>query len=478
MFLNDPDNDPAETTDTSFLMSALTTLPNTASNKFGRIVGRSALQLVDRCRGTEALKIYQKYLQSEWLPAQDVRSRQWIALKELLNHAYTNVPYYRLIMNNIRLSPSDIRTWADFGRLPVLTKEEVRKHKASLIAKNAASFQPHRKSTSGSTGEPLSFLLDHNSRSAHWACMYRQWHTGGWRPGEALVFLGGSSIVPSVRAFQRVIYYKLNRWLLLSAFEMSDATMYRWVKKLQTSGVQFMHAYASSAYLFAQFLEKHGLTSVKFRSVFTSAEPLYPAQREVIQRVFSCEVFDLYGANDGGGFAYECPHHMGLHCVSERAVIEVMREDGSAAQPGQSGQIVSTDLLNYSMPFIRYAVGDTATAGIRECPCGRGLPLIESIQGRSVDFITLPSNEKVHGEFFSHLFRHQEWITQFQVTQEDKTHLRVTVKSQTGDALSGIKAIELILRQKFIGMSVRVHLAQEIPAAANGKFRYVVNKSN
>jgi phenylacetate-CoA ligase len=304
--------------------------------------------------------------------------------------------------------------------------------------------------------------------------MYRQWSIAGWQPGDKLIYLGGSSLYPSLHALGKWFYIKLNNWILLSAFQMSDDNMKKWIIKIKQLNVKFMHAYASSAYLFAKFVEDQGITDISFKAVVTSAEPLYSEYRDTIERAFSTEVYDLYGAVDGGGFAYECEQHSGLHCAFENSLIEVLKEDGNLAGPGEDGEIIATDLFNYAMPFIRYRVGDIATVDSSLCKCGRESPLLKNIKGRSHDFVTTRDGRNVHGEYFAHLFRGADWISQFYVVQESETELLIYLKPEKWPSPNQIGFIENTMKRNFSGMKIDIKLTENIPTTKGGKFRYVI----
>lgn len=440
-------------------------------------INRLNLRLVDFFRKTDALSLYEDFLKTQWLPEEQIRQIQWKKINSLLNHAYHNVPYYQRIFDSNGMKPDDVKCIDDFRKIPILTKDIIRTNSKDMVSKKKKIFQAHRKATSGSTGNTLTFYMDRKSRSAQWATMYRQWNVGGWNPGDRIVFLGGSSIYPSVHALMMWFYVKLNNWLPLSAFDMSDENMGKWLEKIRRSGAKFMHAVAASAYILAKYAENNDIKGIRFNAVFTSADPLLPNYRETIQRVFSCDVFDLYGANDGGGFAFECEEHNGLHCVSEKALIEVLKEDGSAAGEGESGEIVSTDLLNYTMPFIRYKVGDIATVELNPCKCGRGLPLLKNIRGRSNDFVTTKGGLKVHWGYFAYLFREIDWISQFYVVQEDKYTLSIYLKPDMQPSKDKIAWIRNTIEKKFCGTNINIRFTGNIPIAASGKFKHIINKT-
>ena len=213
------------------------------------------------------------------------------------------------------------------------------------------------------------------------------------------------------------------------------------------------------------------------RAIFTSAEMLHPHQREFLEETFGCPVFDFYGANDGGAFAYQCEKRQGYHIVMERAIVEILREDGSPAAPGERGRVVATDLLNQSMPFIRYDAGDEAEMTGEPCSCGRTLPLLSGISGRSNDYIATPEGDRIHGGFFSYIVRGRPWLDQFQVVQESASALTMLLKLRTRPPDTELAEIRESLERKCHGMAVAVLIVDRIPPAPNGKYQYVVNRN-
>lgn len=440
-------------------------------------LGKFQLHLVDRFRRTDSLKLYQELLKTQWCSRQKIDGVQWMKIKDLLNHAYNNVPYYRILFDTHGLKPNKIRNIMDFRRLPILTKDIIRANSGDMLAFNRKSFQPRKRGTSGSTGIALPYYIDRKSHSEQWANVYRIWHIGGWGPGDKIIVLAGSSLHPSLHALRKWIYVGLNNWLLLSAFNMSEDNMMRWVSKIKRFKARFMHGYPTSIYIFARFLEDNNIRDIRFQAVFTTAEMLQPKYRDIIGKVFSCPVFDLYGAGDGNGYAFECEEHEGLHCASESSYIELLTDDGGVASNGQPGQIITTDLSNYAMPFIRYKVGDIAIPNSEPCKCGRGLPILKKILGRSNDFVTTKNGQIVHGTFFEYLFRVKDWISQFYVVQESESQLSVYLKPNKSPPISEVKSINRILQAKFNRMTVNISFTQNIPTSPSGKFKFIVNKT-
>ena len=130
------------------------------------------------------------------------------------------------------------------------------------------------------------------------------------------------------------------------------------------------------------------------RTVFSTADVLDQNSRQLIESAFDVRVTDLYGAYEFGHIAWECPQHAGYHVNTESVVLELLK-DGRPASPGEAGEVVATSLNSYAMPFLRYRLGDLCSPSHRPCPCGRGLPLLELVQGRSNDAIRLPDGRVV-----------------------------------------------------------------------------------
>lgn len=447
-------------------------------NDFGQVNFSEPLplRLVDYVRRTDSLALYREFLTTQWLSPSEIREMQWRELKRLIDHVYHQVPYYHKLFVSMGVHPDDITSEEAYRTLPLLNKDHIRAHYPDMLAQNRALFQPRKKATGGSTGQPLQYYLDRKSHGALWAFIYRSWNIGGWNPGDKVVVIGGSSLVPSIATLKKYLYVKLNNWLFLSAFGINDATVRKWIPKLRKFRAKFMYAYASSAYLLAQYLEKQGVDDVGFEAVFTTSEVLYPKYRDTISRVFSSEVFDTYGGTDGAGYAFECERHEGLHIVAENSYMEVVSNEGTSVKYGGTGEIITTDLYNYAMPFLRYRTGDMATLEGEPCSCGRGLPRLKKILGRSPDFIIARDGRRFHEEFFAYLFRDIQWLSQYYVIQHSYEKLEVYLKPNCLPRTPELKKVYDSLKRTFRGMDIVIQMTDKMPVRSSGKYKYIVNK--
>jgi len=252
--------------------------------------------------------------------------------------------------------------------------------------------------------------------------------------------------------------------------------MASYAKKIASYKPKFLRGYPSAIYTFANYLKETGKNTIRTRAVFTTAEMLLPQQREVIKGQFGCKVFDQYGCYDGGPQAMECSEHCGLHISAERVIIEFVDKDRKPVPPGESGGIITTDLYNYTMPFIRYAVGDRGTLSKEQCPCGRGLPLIKFLEGRVTDIIVLGNGVTLSGPALTLVFKDCH-IKQYQVIQEAEDKLLIKVVKGEGYTEQDTSHFMNIIRAHGgKGVDIETQFVTEIAPTKTGKWKFIISK--
>ncbi|MCJ7654849.1 MAG: phenylacetate--CoA ligase family protein [Dehalococcoidia bacterium] len=398
-------------------------------------------------------------------------------LRALIKHAYENVPYYRRVFEERGWTDKDIQTVNDLPKLPILTKNDIRENFQDMLAKDYKKWKPIAGATGGSTGEPLKYYFTKDLASIGWAGMFRGWGWAGYRIGDKRISFGGSSLVPnkSPTLFE-ITRRKLERNLPLSAVSMNDAKYDKYMNTINSYKPKFIYGYPSSIYLLADYCKSHEINKIHFDAVFSTAEVLLPNYRTAIENQFQCEVFDQYGSYDGGGQALECQTHQGFHITIEKVILEIVDENGQKLPPGKSGRIIVTDLHNYAMPFVRYAVEDMGVLAEERCTCGRGLPLMKSIEGRTTDFIVLANGVVLSGPALTLVFKDCH-IKQYQVVQEAEDKLLIKVmkgegytEQDTNHFLSIIKA------HAGEGIEVEPEFVDEISATKAGKYRFIISR--
>ncbi len=379
---------------------------------------------------------YGRYLhefeRNQYLHPDELRALQMKRLRQQLIHAYRYVPFYQLRMTEAGLTPLDIQTYDDLRLLPVLTKRAIQDHQDLLVSTDVPASQRVRNQTGGSTGSPLQFYVDKERFDSRMASTERHNAWAGLYPGDWYAHLWGSRFDIGDRPDSNPHWRQkfLYRNLILHTAAVSNDSMREYVEVLRRYRPRHMLAYAQSAVLFAEFCRNNDIRDIKFESMIVSAEMLLPGKRQVIEEVFGGKVFNRYGCREVSVIASECEYHSGLHINADALLVEV---EAAPNLPEGMGRVLVTDLLNRSMPLIRYEIGDLASLDSKlECPCGRSLPLIGNIQGRSSDFLCLPSGRMIAGPSLALLAADMRDVRQVQFIQPDPQHITLKVVAGHG----------------------------------------------
>lgn len=412
---------------------------------------------------------------TQWRSFFDIEQFQNKRLQQLLVHAYENVPYYHKIFKTVGLKPTDIKKRDDLKKLPILTKDIIRKNLPNLIPSNYQKNLLIPSATGGSTGEPMKFYTDNNWQAWNMAAAYRQWGWAGYDIGDKFIYLWSS---PHDISFQTELKNKffniVHRTIYLNALQLTEKTMDEYIGIIRKHKPRIINAYASAIYILAQYMEKRGIKDIEPKAILTSCEMLFPFQREIIERTFGCEVFDYYSGRDTTFHAGECPEHVGYHMALENAVVEFLKNNEPVSQ-GEVGKMIITDLENYAMPFIRYEIGDLGQLSNEDCPCGRNLPLLKEISGRIRDVVVTKGGKYLTGAFISTLFYDDKGktkgIKQYQFIQKRKDYaLLKIVKADDFSQEQLNKIIEKISSQ-CDDMRIEIEFVDVILPTPSGKYR-------
>jgi phenylacetate-CoA ligase len=439
---------------------------------------RQAINLYEWVDGRHIMARLAELNRIQWLSREEVLAYQQDKLYRLLKYAYTFIPYYRRSFDQIGLQPDDILTDpAAFQKIPTISKTVIRDNFDDLVTTDPSRQRGlARNTTGGSTGQPLIFIQDLVFRDYVMAGVHFHLQYTGWQFGECHAYIWGTNYeVATQKALRtRLLDWSLNRFVT-NAYALSEESMAAFVQKIRQRHPKLLVGYASALERFAKFVQAHHLDDIKFSGISSTAEVLYPSQRELIERAFGCDVLDRYGARELGGIACECLEHKGLHIGAGEVYVEVLR-DGVPVPVGEKGDIVVTNLHNYGMPFIRYRVGDIGQLSDVVCPCGRGLPMMEVLQGRRVDMFKTKDGRAVWGGFLSLMFD-MEGVKQFQVVQKsyDKIVIRIVKDAPLDEA-----RLTEIVRTVHIGLgndvSVEFEYPEEIAVERSGKYRYAISE--
>jgi phenylacetate-CoA ligase len=289
---------------------------------------------------------------------------------------------------------------------------------------------------------------------------------------------------------------RLTNMLHIPAFAVHDERLDQVIDALVRFRPALLRSYPATAHRLAQAVAERNIR-LPLRAVLTTGETLYPWQRQAIEAQFRCPVFDAYGG-DGMDVAFQCGHSGTYHINAEAVIVEVVDGQGRPLPPGQEGQIVLTNLNNMAMPFVRYAIGDLGALSPERCACGRGLPMLAYVRGRSSDQLVLASGRALQMWFFTTLFRLTPGIDAFQVRQTGRDRISISLVPgrqfghlpaegsdgatrglhRVGTWVGAEGALDYLRRsidQQVLGEArVDLHLVDRIPSGPAGKRRFFI----
>jgi phenylacetate-CoA ligase len=413
-------------------------------------------------------------LRSQWYSAGQVRDGQLAALGKLLAHAGATVPYYGELFRNAGFEPQQSNSLEHLARLPLLKKETLRTRGEQLLSSHFPSKGLVPLNTSGTTGTSLRVMVDLESRRRTYAFTGRFHRWAGLLNSRNNVTLGGRTIIPPER--EPATFWRYNAAMgnyLFSTYHMSERNLPRYVAKIRDIQPSFIEAYPSAVFLLARFMAEHDLGGIHPRAVITSGETLLEHQREVIERVFRCKVFDQYGCTEQALFVSQCEQGS-YHVHPEYGIVELLDDHDQPVGIGRAGRVVCTSFVNRAMPLIRYDLGDLAEWGENSCACGRHFPVIRTIIGRQDDYILTPDGHRIGR--LDPVFKGVASVRMAQIIQQDLTHLTLLIVPGSNFCDADRDSIVRELHNR-VGneMGIQVEYRDRIAMSANGKYKAVVS---
>jgi len=424
-------------------------------------------------RGARFAKAYGLVSRTQYYPAEKLREFQEQKLASLVKHAYKNMPYYKRLFEKNGLLPSDVRSIEDLRKLPFLMKDEVRRSSRLLCARNMRRYFPVPIETGGTTGKPLRIYGDARHLDWHIAVVWRYRNWAGFSYGDRWVEMRYRFSDLDQRTRLGVHYSVKGNTLYLSSFHLSQKTLLDYIKLLKKFRPKALYGFPSMLYVLARYILSHEL-KVDVNIIFTSSETLFSWQREAIEKAFSCKVFDFYGSNEGVISAAQCPEGS-YHVDCEVGILEVVDNEGKAVDTGNVGFVVATGLHHYAMPLIRYRLGDLVRLSKSPCCCGKTLPVIESIEGRTDDAVVTGDGRLVGR--LDEAFHLSYGIRETQIIQKEVGKIVVKVVQDDGFSLRDVKVLDDELKKR-LGASTVIdyEYVESIPRTAMGKYKFVVSE--
>lgn len=407
----------------------------------------------------------------QWLKEQDLIEIQEKKLRALVKHANQYVPYYRDSFDSIGIEPRDIQTVRDLQKLPILTKENIRKnYPDKLVSKGINFTKCHTVSTTGSTGLPLKVAFSSKMHDYTQALYLYSFTECGLRLTDKMVGIYHrdyrSSMLKSLLNKMGML-----QWENIPIFNPVGSIL----EYLKYSDPDVLSTYPSMLTLLAKEIRRQNISSINPRLILAGGETLTVNAENEIRVAFKSKILRTYGAEEFSILAFECEQHSGYHMISDAIILEVIKNDKHVAE-GEEGEIVVTGLINYSMPLIRYKLGDIGTITYKKCECGRGLPLIKSIEGRTDDFLILPSGKKISPRVIN-VIEDIPGVSRYKTVQEARDRIVVNLVKEKGFGPETISEIKKHIKAGCLGEEVKVDvkLVDELSTNRRGKLRAVVS---
>lgn len=420
--------------------------------------------------------LLRKMEQSQWWTVERIEQLQLERLRALLTHAQVHVPYYRDLFAKIRFDPQQVHSLADLARLPLLGKAEIRTGGDAF--KSMVAQKLRRFSTGGSNGEPLTFFVGKKRICHDIAAKWRATRWWGVDIGDREVVVWGSPIELNAQDRIRRLRDRVLRSILLPAFDMSTGNLDRFIDTIRRYRPKMLFGYPSALSHIANHARARNISllGLNIRVACVTSERLYDEQRELIGTTFGCLVANGYGGRDSGFIAHECPSG-GMHITAEDIIVEIIDSEGHQVPVGTTGSIVITHLATCDFPFIRYATGDVGALDSSTCACGRGLPLLKRIEGRSTDFVVAKDGTVLHGLALIYILREMPQVHAFKIIQENINQTQVLLVAVPPLTMAQCAQIESQFKAR-LGDTVEVLITEvaDIPPETSGKFRYVISK--
>jgi phenylacetate-CoA ligase len=388
----------------------------------------------------------------------------------MINHAYYKVPFYHDLFDSKGIKPQDINCVKDLQKLPILTKEIVRKnYPDKIVTKGLDITKCHNASTTGSTGMPLKISFDAKGHDRLIAFALFIWSEFGLRLKDKFVTIRHIGF----KTDNNILFKKMRilNWENISIFNSVDDIL----NGLISSKPDVIYSYPSMLLILSQEIERKNITGIKPRLIFTSGETLTDWSRNKIKKVFNSNIYMWYGSEECGTIAFECKNHLGNHIINDTSIIEAVNEDKNVSE-GEKGEIVVTCLFNYVMPLIRYKLGDIVTISNKRCACGRGFPLINLAEGRTDEFLTLPSGKKISPRVIN-VIEDIPGVYRYKTIQKRKNRIVVNLVKGKGFSKKTIVEVKRHIRSGCLGedVEVEVKLVDELPLEGRGKLRAVIS---
>jgi len=427
-------------------------------------------------KGRSTSRYLREYERLQWQGRAELEGVQLVRLNALLAHCWKNVPFLKSYWSDHGLDSAPISHSSELAKYPTIDKQLISRNFSEMRARNFTG-EVLSKTTGGSTGDPFRFEYSQENYAHRIAVMWRGYRWCGAELGRRTAYVWGTGVPqPGLDGLKERLYHLAFNRLILDAFRMTEDNLQQYVAALDDFKPKVVVGYVAPLVLLAGYMRNQGHRPKAPIAVISGAESLTDPDRETIETGFGAPVFNTYGCREFMLIASECEKRNGLHVNVDHLVVETVDAAGNAVS-GKQGDVCVTDLHNYAMPFVRYRNGDMATLSDRTCECGRGLALMESVDGRVLDLIVTPDGRAMPGEFFVYVMLDFPNVAGYQVVQTATNEIEVRIVPRAGFQPDDRKMLESKI-SSYAGPAMKISILEvdSIPRTASGKRRVTISK--
>lgn len=412
---------------------------------------------------------------------QDIKTYQEIQYQNLLLYAYKHTVYYRRIFDEIGLIEDGKVKKDRYNAIPVLTKDIIRREQRNLISDEAKKRGYFDNTSGGSTGEPVRFVQDKQYFSHNFGDKMLFGVLNDKMPGEKEVKLWGSErdiLEGDIGIKAKCINWCYNR-IFLNSFVLNAELMRKYIDIINKEKPKQIWTYADSIYQLAKFINENKIDVYSPMNIISTAGVLYDEMRDEINRAFKhSNLLNQYGSREVGLIGCEIGDKRGIRIFDHSIKVEIQNITSHQICDSGEGEILVTKLTNYSMPLIRYRIGDTGEVADNLEGYPGSYSVLKKLTGRTNAHLKKEDGGMVHGEYVTHLFYNKDWIESFRVIQHDykEVEFQIVVKKGFQKNEEDLALMKHDLNQVIAGCHIKVTYLEEIPKLTSGKYQFVISE--
>jgi phenylacetate-coenzyme A ligase PaaK-like adenylate-forming protein len=415
-----------------------------------------------------------KFLQkSNKFSQKQIATYQLERIQSIIRQGYNHVPYYKELFDKNKLKPSSIQSLSDIKKIPLLTKNDIKKNIMQIKARNYPANAFQKRSTGGTTGIPLYFYLE----KSHWLGIHFAFNRiymqqAGYQWSDKIISIAGINQQAKKHPFFKTIE--------LSSFHTTSKDLDHYIQLINRFKPKFITSFPSALLLLTNhLLQTNKQINTHLKAIFCHGETLEEWQREYFKNTYNCNVFDQYGHREQCVFATTCTKSNTYHFFPQYGFIEILnKSEKPVTREGEVGEIIASSLTNYIFPFIRYKTDDLAQYTTKKCSCESTYPIVKKILGRTQEYLINKNNEKIPITGLYHLLSAQvQNIKECQLYQDTTGELIIHYVKDALFTEKNLKQLQRMLLEKLGKDFTLVFQSKElIRRTKHGKYQFIIQK--